>query len=127
MAQPRPRKDEPRLVQASRLEIIDKKGRIRAALGDTSDGAVHFDSFGLALYGLDGRRRAVLSIDKTGPTLVFDRNGNNALSMGVDDPTNDSEPAGPYVTIVDADGELILGLALNESGALRVKGQWARS
>lgn len=127
MAQPRSRKDEPRLVQAGRLEIIDKEGRIRAALGDTSDGTAHFDSFGLALYGLDGRRRAVLSIDKTGPTLVFDHDGNNALSIGVDDPTNDSEPAGPYVTIVDAKGELALGLALNQSGALRQKGLGARS
>ena len=109
------------------MEIIDSEGRIRAALGDTSDGAAHFDSFGLALYGLDGRRRAVLSIDKTGPTLVFDRNGNNALSIGVDDPTNDSEAGGPYITIVDADGDLVLGLAMSENGALRVKGQWEHS
>ena len=122
MADDRPGEDEPRLVRASRLEILDSAGRVRVALGDTADGAAGFDSFGLVLYAPDGKRRAALSIDTTGPTLVFDQHGNNALSMGVDDPATDSDPAGPYLSVIDGDGAPCLRLGLNDDGKLFVEG-----
>ena len=115
MQKGKPRPATPRLVRATRLEIIDDAGRVRASLGDAANGAAGFDSFGLVLYAPDGKRRAAVSIDTTGPTLVFDQHGNNAVALGVDDPI-DGETGGPYLSVVDGDGAPVFRLNVNDRG-----------
>jgi hypothetical protein len=50
-------------LRAVRLTLVDRAGRVRAALGPASDG-----STGLRLYDADDRLRAELALDETGAT-----------------------------------------------------------
>ena len=125
MQKAKPRPATPRLVRTTRLEIVDDAGRVRASFGDAADGAAGYDSFGLVLYAPDGKRRAALSIDTTGPTLVFDQHGNNALSMGVDDPATEADPAGPYLSVLDGRGTSVFRVTVSDKGHAGINGEVA--
>lgn len=109
---------EPGVVRATRVEVVDEGGRIRAVLGplDTPNPAAPV--FGLALLDGDGRPRVWLSLDATGPAVVFDLAGNNIITLGVNDATPDALHVGGYLHVTDLDGTPVLGWQVEEDGSV---------
>jgi hypothetical protein len=71
----------PEVIQARKFVLLDDKGRVRADLSMGRSGAEPE----LALYDEEGRVRAVLDADVTGPYLGFyDRNGLRQVVLGAD-------------------------------------------
>ena len=108
----------PGVVRATRVEVVDPGGRIRAVLGplDTPNPAAPV--FGLALLDEGGRPRVWLSLDATGPAAVFDLAGNNIITLGVNDPTPDALHVGGYLHVTDLDGTPVLGWQVEEDGSV---------
>jgi hypothetical protein len=109
---------EPGVVRATRVELVDGHGQVRAVLGslDTPDPASPV--FGLALVDGAGRPRVWVALDATGPALVFDLAGNNIISLGVNDPTADALHVGGYLHVTDLDGTPVLGWQVEEDGTV---------
>ena len=93
-------------VRTSRLEIVDEGGRLRAVLGCLPSPDRTMPVFGLAILDPDdqSRPRTWLSIDRTGPKLVFDLAGNDVLTLGVHDPTDDATRIGAFAVLTDEEG-----------------------
>lgn len=108
----------PGVVRATRVELVDRQGTVRAVLGplDTPDPGSPI--YGLALLDETGRQRVWLSLDGTGPNLVFDLAGNNLLSLGVNDPAVDALHVGAYVHVADLDGTAVVGCVVDEDGSV---------
>ncbi|HEV7887620.1 MAG TPA: hypothetical protein VGO92_08680 [Acidimicrobiales bacterium] len=105
------------VVRATRVEVVDEAGHVRAVLGplDTPDPASPV--FGLTLLDEAGRPRVWLTLDGTGPSMVFDLAGNNIISLGVNDPTADALHVGGYLHVTDLDGTPVLGWQVEEDGS----------
>jgi hypothetical protein len=95
---------DPGTVRATRIEVVDDEGNLRATLGPLPTPDQDRPMFGLALLGDDGRPRVWLSVDSNGPTLAFDLAGNVVLEAGVWDPTLDNWSVGSYIQLSDLDG-----------------------
>jgi len=109
------------VVQAHRFELVDRDGRVRAVIGELPN----YDDAGPAIIGVslldaEGRRRTFLSLDDTGPSLVFDLDGNNVLELGVNDPTADALTVGAYAFATDALGEPRVGIRVFEDGEVEL-------
>jgi hypothetical protein len=108
----------PEVVRATRVEIVDHDGRVRAVLGPLESPDPTTDVFGLALVDEVGRQRVWVSLDGAGPALVFDLAGNNAITFGVNDPTADALHVGAYLHVSDLDGTPVLGWQVEEDGSV---------
>lgn len=106
-----------KVVQAHRFELLDRHGRVRAVIGEepnnVNDGA---DIIGVWLYDTEANPRTYLSLDESGPSLVFDLEGNNALVLGVGDPGKLAAKTGAYAMASDGDGNPIAGIHVHEDG-----------
>lgn len=109
---------DPGAVRATRVEIVDAAGQVRAVFGplDTPDPASPV--FGLAVLDGNGRPRVWIGLDTTGPALVFDLSGNNAISLGVNDPAPDALHIGSYLHVTDLDGTPVYGWQVEEDGTV---------
>ncbi len=108
----------PGVVRASRVELVDGRGTVRAVLGPLDTPDPRTPVYGLALLDEAGRQRVWLSLDETGPNLVFDLAGNNVLSFGVNDPAVDALHVGAYVHVADLDGSAVLGCVVEQDGSV---------
>jgi hypothetical protein len=108
----------PGVVRASRVEVVDEGGEVRAVLGPLETPDPTTPVFGLALLDPHGRARVWLSVDANGPTQVFDLAGNNIVSLGVNDPTADALHVGGYLHMTDLDGTPVLGWQVEEDGGV---------
>ena len=107
------------IVRAERFELVGQEGRILAVLGalDTPDPTGH-PPVGLALFDAGGRQRVWLTLDDSGPALIFDLGGNNAITFGVNDPAADALHVGAYLHVADVDGTPVLGWQVEEDGSV---------
>lgn len=107
----------PGVVRATRVEVVDPGGRVRAVLGSLDTPNPAMPVFGLALVDEGGRPRVWLSLDDNGPAAVFDLAGNNIITLGVNDPTPDALHVGGYLHVTDLDGTPVLGWQVDEDGS----------
>jgi hypothetical protein len=111
--------DAPR---AERFEVHDAAGHLRAVFGQLNNGPPGTgDVFGLSLRAPDGAERAALTLDETGPALVFTQGGNIAVHIGVDDAVLPHDHVGAYVTVADGSGTPLLRLWVAADGSLRTE------
>jgi hypothetical protein len=110
----------PELIQTRRLEITDAQGLVRAVLGDIGTPASPA-IFGFAVFDADGRQRAWLALHDTGPALVFDQGGNDAVHIGVDDDHPEAVRTGAFLHLCDADGRAVLSVWVEEDGAVGIR------
>jgi hypothetical protein len=108
----------PGTVRTTRLEVVDLDCRVRAVLGPLDTPDPDRPVFGLALLDDRGQQRVWLTMDGTGPSLVFDVFGNNAIALGVNDRTNDALHVGAYLHVTDLDGTPVLGWQVDEDGSV---------
>lgn len=108
----------PGVVRATRVELVDQDGAVRAVLGQLDSPDPGAPVFGLALLDEAGRQRVWLSLDGSGPALVFDLAGNNVITLGVNDPTADALHVGGYLHVADLDGTPVLGWQVEEDGSV---------
>ena len=108
----------PGVVRANRVELVDQDGAVRAVLGQLDSPDPGAPVFGLALLDEAGRQRVWLSLDGSGPVLVFDLAGNNVITLGVNDPTADALHVGGYLHVADLDGTPVLGWQVEEDGSV---------
>lgn len=108
----------PGVVRTTRVELVDQGGAVRAVLGQLDSPDPDAPVFGLALLDEAGRQRVWLSVDGSGPTLVFDLAGNNVITLGVNDPTADALHVGGYLHVADLDGTPVLGWQVEEDGSV---------
>lgn len=108
----------PGVVRATRVEVVDPGGRIRAVLGPLDTPNPASPVFGLALLDDGGRPRVWLSLDPNGPAAVFDLAGNNIITLGVNDPTPDALHVGGYLHVTDVDGTPVFGWQVEEDGSV---------
>lgn len=101
------------VVRARRFEVLDGSGRTRAVLGDLHPEAEGGCSPGLALRSAQGSERAVLVLDAEGPGLHFALDGDDALSLGVDDVGTQAVRSGPYLELLGRDGAVAQGWRLH--------------
>jgi hypothetical protein len=109
---------EPGVVRATRVEVVDDGGRLRAVLGPLDSPNPESPVFGLTLLDPDGRARIWLTLDAAGPALVFDLAGNNIITLGVNDPTADALHVGGYFHMTDFDGTHVLGWQVDDDGTV---------
>lgn len=109
----------PDVVQAHRIELLDRYGRVRALIGELPDSVADGDPIvGVCLLDTEGRRRTFLALDDQGPKLVFDAHGTSVLELGVNDDTPDATKVGPYAFVADAAGRPIVGVRVSPAGEL---------
>lgn len=106
------------VLRAFRIEIPDRDGRVRAVVGRLDSPDPRIPVYGLALLDGTGRQRVWLSVDDSGPSLVFDLAGNNVISMGANDPTGDALHVGAYLHVCDVDGTPVHGWQVEEDGSV---------
>ncbi|MGH3369596.1 MAG: hypothetical protein ACRDPR_06315 [Nocardioidaceae bacterium] len=107
----------PDVLRARRFELVDGDGAVRAVLGRLP-GPDDWPVLGLAVLDGEGRARAWLALDPTGPGLVFDNGGNAGLDMGVDDAVADDLRVGPYLYLAGPDGAPVVGWRVDEDGSV---------
>lgn len=105
-------------VRARRFEVLDTRGRIRAALGPLDDGSDAEDVIGLELRDHDERPRATLGVSTDGPWLVFELDGNLLVHLGINDPARDAVDPGAFLYLSDRLGRPMIGWRITDSGAL---------
>lgn len=105
-------------LAAERVEVVDADGRVRLVLGDIGHPDRPGEVYGIALLGPDGRQRAWLALDPTGPVLGLDRHGNAVLELGVDDGTGEVLTTGAYLHLADGDGRPVLGWRVDDDGTV---------
>lgn len=108
----------PGVVRTTRVELVDQDGAVRAELGQLDSPDPDAPVFGLALLDEAGRQRFWVSLDGSGPALVFDLAGNNVITLGVNDPTADALHVGGYLHVADLDGTTVLGWQVEEDGSV---------
>jgi hypothetical protein len=108
----------PGVIRTTRVELVDQDGAVRAVLGQLDSPDPRAPVFGLALLDEAGRQRVWLSLDGSGPALVFDLAGNNVITLGVNDPTADALHVGGYLHVADLDGTPVLGWQVEEDGSV---------
>lgn len=106
------------VVRASRFEVVDDEGRVRAVLGrlDTIPGRP--PDIGLTLLDAEGRRRLWVAIEPTGPVVVLDQGGNAAVELGVHDAVEDGSHVGAYIVVADRDGRPAAGWRVADDGTV---------
>jgi len=108
----------PEAVRASRFELADKGGKVRAVLGLSKDGSPELD-----LRDAEGRPRALLLLDKEGlPILLFkdrevvtrakfelDAAGGAKLTFADKDqtPRFEVEATAPFVRLSNPEGKVV--------------------
>ncbi|HVE45128.1 MAG TPA: hypothetical protein VNA57_00070 [Acidimicrobiales bacterium] len=97
------------VVRARRFEVTDRRGRVRAVLGDLSPASEDLCFPGLSLHTAEGTERLFLVLTAQGPTLNFALEGNDALVLGVDDPGTEAVRPGPYLALLDREGQVAAG------------------
>jgi hypothetical protein len=115
------------VVRTRRIEVVDGHGRPRVVIGDlgpdTGDaGDAGNTMFGIALLDDHGRHRAWLGLHPHGAGLTFDREGNAALELGVDDPHPEVVRPGAYLHLADVDGRPAVGCRVGDDGEVAVHG-----
>jgi hypothetical protein len=105
------------VVQARRIEVLDDDGRVRVVVGRLEAPDPAIEVFGVALLDHNGRPRVWLALDATGPSQVFDLNGNNLIAVGVNDPTADALHVGAFLHVNDLDGLPVYGWEVDETGS----------
>lgn len=105
-------------MRASRFEVVDGEGRVRAVLGllDTVPGGD--PDVGLVLLDQQGRRRLWVAIEPTGPVVVVDQDGNIAFELGVHDPDDEGGHVGAYLVVADRDGRPAAGWRVDDDGTV---------
>lgn len=115
---------EEKVVRAARFELVDRRGRVRAVVGDV--GAPSTFAPGIALLDKAGRQRCVLGLFATGPTMSFVSDGNERIVFGVndgDEPGGDDDPGydpTAFVVFADATGSACVDLSVHADGVLEV-------
>lgn len=106
------------VVRASRFEVVDGEGRVRAVLGmlDTVPG--RDPDVGLVLLDQQGRRRLWVAIEPTGPVVVVDQDGNIAVELGVHDVIDEAGHVGAYLVVADRDGRAVAGWRVEDDGTV---------
>jgi hypothetical protein len=112
---------QPGVVRATRVEVVDGDGRVRAVLGDLGSPDPTSSVLGFALLDDDGNQRVWLALDATGPNLVFDLGGNAVLTLGVNDPAPDALHVGAYLHVADIDGAAVLGWRIEDDGSVTMR------
>lgn len=102
----------------SRIEVHDAEGVVRVVLGALDEPG----TYGISLRGPDGAERLSLSVGDDGSSLVFVRNGNIALQLGVDEPVEPGDLGGAFITVADRTGTPVLYLAAGDDGSVQVRG-----
>jgi hypothetical protein len=91
---------------------------VRAVLGPLDSPDPDTPAYGLALFDGAERERVWLTVDRTGPALVFDLAGNNIITLGVNDPVGDALHVGGYLHVADVDGTPVLGWQVEDDGSV---------
>jgi hypothetical protein len=98
-------------VRASRVEIVDGAGQVRAALGELGEGAV-----GLAVYDDTGATSVYVALDPTGPVVALGSKGTVRVEIGVQERVHDLlGDGGPYAFLAGPDGEPLRELRLGDT------------
>jgi hypothetical protein len=108
-------------VRANRFELVDADGHIRAVLGDLGSPDPGMPVVGFALLDADGRQRAWVALDATGPNMVFDLGGNAVLTFGVNDAAPDALHVGAYLHVSDVGGTNVLGWRIEADGSVSMR------
>lgn len=111
----------PAVVRVERLEVVDRKGRLRVLIGDLGgDGP---DTTGIGVYDRRRNERATLALGVGGPFLGFSQLGDDALVLGVDDADTEAVRPGPYLQLLGSDGGVACGWRVDqESGTVESAG-----
>jgi hypothetical protein len=109
------------VVRASRFELVDDDGKVRAVVGKMSglDGR-GFPMYGLSLRDHRDRERVWLAVDGNGPILGFDQAGNGVLQIGVNDDDSDVSLTGPYLSFCDPAGNEVVRWGVAPDGTLEI-------
>lgn len=115
------------VVRTRRIEVVDGHGRPRVVIGDLRPDAGETGDAGDAMFGIallddQGRHRAWLGLHPHGAGLTFDRGGNAALELGVDDPHPEVVTPGAYLHLADGEGRPAFGCRVDDDGEVRVHG-----
>jgi hypothetical protein len=110
-----------RALQAERVEVVDAQGRVRLVLGDVGNPERPGEVFGVAIVDAAGHQRAWLALDDSGASLVFDRTGNAAVELGVDDGTGEATVTGAYLHLSDVDGRPVIGWRVDDDGTVTMR------
>lgn len=119
-----PRQDDfaPRVVRAQRFELVDRRGRTRALLGDLGGPDDGFEP-GLELWDRTGRCRVSICLRRGGPMLVVVSGGNEVVGVGVmdDRELTDEEPSYDPVThmfVANGHGDPVMALQVHYDGRI---------
>jgi hypothetical protein len=99
----------PAVLQTERVEVVDGAGRVRLVVGDLAPRRSDDCLPGVALRDREGAERASLLLRNEGPELAFAMAGEDALVLGVDDEGGDATRPGPYLQLLDAEGDVVDG------------------
>jgi hypothetical protein len=105
-------------LRAERFEVHDSAGHLRAVFGQLDNKPGSGDIFGVSLRSPDGSERVALTLDDTGPALVFLTDGNIAVQIGVNDAVLPHDHVGAYVVVADGAGTPLLRLWVAGDGSL---------
>ncbi|HZQ29361.1 MAG TPA: hypothetical protein VFA94_16820 [Acidimicrobiales bacterium] len=109
------------VVRATRFELVDADGHVRAVLGDLGSPDPELAVVGFAMVDVDGRQRVWIALDATGPNMVFDLGGNAVLTFGVNDPAPDALHVGAYLHVSNASGTNVLGWRIEDDGSVSMR------
>jgi hypothetical protein len=98
-AAPNPAKEA---LQTSKLEVVDKEGRVRIRLGQADEG------FGIVVYDSDGKFRATLTDAPLGSAMQLSKKGGSITLMAMEEGcgiTIRDEGGKPRAVVVQQKGE----------------------
>jgi hypothetical protein len=107
---------EPTVVRTQRLELVDDEGRVRIVVGNLAPAEEDRYSPGVSLRSAEGDERITLALGDDGPALRFTLAGDDALLVGVDDPSPDTTTTGPYLELLGRSGRVALGWRVSDDG-----------
>ena len=108
-------------LRVRRLEVVDEQGRPRAVIGEVGSDGMGHPTYGIELVDRLGHSRVSLAVDSTGPVLMFDQGGNNAIYLGVHDEETAAVTPGAYLSLCDSNGDLAIGCRVHLDGSVEIE------
>ncbi len=97
--------------------VRDARGRKRVFLGDLVGGNDEYRP-GVAIYDEDGSERVALLLGDAGPALSYAVAGDTRLEVGVIDRGGEGTEPGPFITALDADGQVAWTVRMGDDGVV---------